>query len=309
MNKVTTIHLGGVAYQLEEGAYDVLRAYLDDAAAKLANDPDKDEILKDLEQAIGFKLNSHLSANKNVITLPEVEQVIQEMGPVAAEGSDSTSKTEESESTPTSEWPHKKLYRIREGQMISGVCTGLAAYFNIDVTLVRILFVLLTILTHGVGILIYFVMVMIVPIARTGKDFEQAAGVPPITAQELIDRAKKSVDDFKNSNEWKSWMGNLHDEHLNWKKQQRAYKMQHKAWKQAEKSRWKAEARRYRGEYQEHHSVVSEIFGIACATLAISFVLWFLNGHVALIHDFFSALHNAYESFISGLAGVLYHGQ
>ena len=52
MNKVITINLNGVAYQLEEGGYDALRAYLDHAARRLEGNPDKDEIMTDIEQAI-----------------------------------------------------------------------------------------------------------------------------------------------------------------------------------------------------------------------------------------------------------------
>jgi phage shock protein PspC (stress-responsive transcriptional regulator) len=49
----------------------------------------------------------------------------------------------------------KRLYQIREGAMLSGVCMGIAAYLNIDVTVVRIVFVLLTLLTGGIWILVY----------------------------------------------------------------------------------------------------------------------------------------------------------
>ena len=55
MNKVTTVNLNGRAYQVEEQAYELLRAYLDEAARLLADDPDYREILADLEQAIGDK--------------------------------------------------------------------------------------------------------------------------------------------------------------------------------------------------------------------------------------------------------------
>jgi hypothetical protein len=52
MNKVITINLGGTAYQLEEGGYDALRAYLEAAAARLQGNPDREEILSDIEGAI-----------------------------------------------------------------------------------------------------------------------------------------------------------------------------------------------------------------------------------------------------------------
>ena len=55
MNKVVTINLNGRAYQLEEAGYDHLRTYLAHAAKQLADDPDKDEIMADFEQAIADK--------------------------------------------------------------------------------------------------------------------------------------------------------------------------------------------------------------------------------------------------------------
>lgn len=56
----------------------------------------------------------------------------------------------------------KKLYRSRTQRNIAGVCGGLAEYFNIDVTLVRILFVVLT-LTGGPGLLAYIILWLIMP--------------------------------------------------------------------------------------------------------------------------------------------------
>ena len=50
MNKVISIHLRGHAYQLEEPGYNRLRAYLDEAASRLASDPDRAEIIDDLEE-------------------------------------------------------------------------------------------------------------------------------------------------------------------------------------------------------------------------------------------------------------------
>ncbi|HET6442992.1 MAG TPA: PspC domain-containing protein [candidate division Zixibacteria bacterium] len=55
----------------------------------------------------------------------------------------------------------KKLYRTQEDRMIAGVCTGLAAYFNIDVTLIRVIFVVLALL--GGGILLYLLLWIFIP--------------------------------------------------------------------------------------------------------------------------------------------------
>jgi len=57
----------------------------------------------------------------------------------------------------------KKLYRSSTQKMIAGICGGLAEYFEIDVSVVRILWVIGTLMTAGVGILIYVVMFFVFP--------------------------------------------------------------------------------------------------------------------------------------------------
>lgn len=57
----------------------------------------------------------------------------------------------------------KKLYRIIEGKKLCGVCTGLAKYFSIDVTLVRLIWAIVTLCTVGTGILAYIICALIIP--------------------------------------------------------------------------------------------------------------------------------------------------
>src|SRR4051812_32999437 len=110
MNKVVTIHLDGIAYQLEEAAFDALRAYLDSANLKLSSNPDKDEIIKDLEQAIGAKLSAHLSPHKNVLTMSDVDAVLIEMGPVSTEGEEPAAAASAADDSANKgwTWPHHK---------------------------------------------------------------------------------------------------------------------------------------------------------------------------------------------------------
>lgn len=56
----------------------------------------------------------------------------------------------------------KRLYRIRNGSMIAGVCNGLSAYFNVDVSLVRLAAVLLA-CVGGIGVITYIVAAIIIP--------------------------------------------------------------------------------------------------------------------------------------------------
>jgi phage shock protein PspC (stress-responsive transcriptional regulator) len=56
----------------------------------------------------------------------------------------------------------KRLYRLREGRVVAGVCAGLAAYFGIDPTLVRLAFAVVTVF-GGIGILVYLVAWIVIP--------------------------------------------------------------------------------------------------------------------------------------------------
>ena len=57
---------------------------------------------------------------------------------------------------------NKKLYKVNEGKMISGVCMGLAEYFDFDVSLVRIITVLLVF--SGVSPFLYLILAIILPV-------------------------------------------------------------------------------------------------------------------------------------------------
>lgn len=199
MNKVITINLGGNAYQLEEGGFDALRSYLDAARRRLDGNPDRDEIIADIERAIADKFRSLLSAAKNVVVTVEVTAIIAEMGPVE-DGSGSTSSSAGAQAASHAEpgasaadsggTPPKRLYKIHEGAMAGGVCTGLAAYLNLDVTIVRLLFAIL-IFVYGAGILLYVLMAILLPSATTSAEKAAAHGTPSATAQEFIRRARE----------------------------------------------------------------------------------------------------------------------
>lgn len=227
MQKVITINLNGRAYQLDESAYESLRAYLDLADRQLKDNPDRTEILADFEQAIAEKCSKVLGPTKTVVTRVEMDQILKEMGPV--EGAEPTDAGARQDAAPRAEPftavpPRKRLYRIREGQMVGGVCNGIAAYFNIDPTFVRIPFLIF--LWTGVGVLAYFALCFIVPYADTAEERAAALGQPPFNAQAIIDQAKKTAAEFKStanatSKEWRR----------QWHEQRRQWRAQHRAWR------------------------------------------------------------------------------
>ncbi len=55
----------------------------------------------------------------------------------------------------------KKLYRVREGKVLAGVCGGIAEYFNLDPTVIRVIWALLA--ATGSGVLAYIICALIIP--------------------------------------------------------------------------------------------------------------------------------------------------
>ncbi len=192
MERVVTINLNGNPYQLEEPAYDALRAYLDRARAALAADPDQSEVIRDLEQAIADKCGGYLSPSKSVVNASEMTRILEEMGPVEGE---STDAPRAESAVPPGYGPTKRLYRIKDGAWIAGICSGLAAYFDIDVAIIRLLAVFVGLFTGGWAFLLYIIAMFIVPSANTSEEWAAAHGVP-FNAQEVIDRAKREYAKF-----------------------------------------------------------------------------------------------------------------
>ena len=57
----------------------------------------------------------------------------------------------------------KKLYKIEEGKKIDGVCGGIAEYLNVDPTLIRLIWALVTLCTAGTGPIAYVICAVIMP--------------------------------------------------------------------------------------------------------------------------------------------------
>ncbi|MFN8598641.1 MAG: PspC domain-containing protein [Anaerolineae bacterium] len=90
----------------------------------------------------------------------------------------------------------RRLYRSKTDRMVSGVCGGLAQYFSIDPTLVRLLFLLLVVAGGG-GVLIYIVLAIIVP--EEGSTANTPQEVVQANAQDFADRAKELGQGFGSS--------------------------------------------------------------------------------------------------------------
>ena len=172
MHKVIDISLSGhrEPFRVHDDAFELLRQYLDRARARLVGDPDHAEVIGDLERSIGEKLAARLRDAKAVLDAAEVSAVLEEIGVVESGAS---------EPAPLTAPPvrgRRRLYRIREGQEWAGVCTGLAEYAQLDVKVVRWVFVGFGLVTVGLFLLVYVVAMFVLPVVPTREAFAAAQG-------------------------------------------------------------------------------------------------------------------------------------
>jgi phage shock protein PspC (stress-responsive transcriptional regulator) len=156
----TTVRLNRSVLQFDDAANARLEQYLAESASLLEGDPDPQEILADLEQAVADQCTRRLRPDQTVVTLTELAPALEEIGSVQAPGNSTTSP-----SPPPREAPSRSLQQVSQGAVISGVCLGLARYFQLDVTLLRVISVLLLLGTGGAMILVYLGLMLLMPYA------------------------------------------------------------------------------------------------------------------------------------------------
>lgn len=176
MQTVSHVSLGGhpAPFQLDEDGYESLRSYFERARSRLEGDPDRDEILRDLEQSIGDRFVTLLHSGTRVIAGSEVDAILGQVGTVDLDGGNGTVR----EVQPPG---RRRLFRIEQGKWVSGVCEGLAVYSSVGVEWVRTIFVLATVFTGGFVILVYLALMFALPVVRTRDECEAALRSSPRT--------------------------------------------------------------------------------------------------------------------------------
>lgn len=171
-----TVSLNGTTLQFEEAAFARLDTYLGDARRTLADNPDRDEILADLEQAVADQCQRRMRAEQSVVTLAELNPALEEIG--AVQSPDVGTATDLPPRRHT-----RPLEQVSEGALISGVCLGLSRYMQVDVTLLRVIAVLLLLFTGGGMLLIYLVLMLLLPYAPAERGAARIRRIPAKTRE------------------------------------------------------------------------------------------------------------------------------
>lgn len=178
MNKTVNINLAGIFFHIDEDAYLKLQRYLEAIKRSFTDSQGRSEIIADIEARIAELFNERVENDKQVIRIKEVDAVISIMGQpedylVDDEIFDDEPKTSYSKKSA----PSKKLFRDTENSYVGGVSSGLSHYLGIDAIWVRLAWILL-IFGAGTGILLYILLWILVPEAKTTAEKIMMTGEP-----------------------------------------------------------------------------------------------------------------------------------
>ncbi|MBR2638232.1 MAG: PspC domain-containing protein [Bacteroidaceae bacterium] len=197
MKKSFNVNLGGRIFQIDEDAYEQLNDYLVSVRTCFMNNECGEEIAADIEQRMGELFESRMNDGlPRIVTLSLVNEMIARMGKPESmvdenesvnasatetdnSASDTTEEDRAGEDTNSHASMGKKLFRDGERKLLGGVVSGFAAYFDLDVTLLRVVTVFLFFITAFWTFLLYLVLWAVLPLAITTTDKLRMKGVEP----------------------------------------------------------------------------------------------------------------------------------
>ena len=213
MKKIININLSGRLIPIEDSAYEILSQYLGSLKKYFSKEEGGDEIISDIESRIAevfqdkLKKGAHCITDEDVIALKASMGTPEQFDDAAGESTQQQQAEDPSDAGYIPR-PRKRLYRDPENKVLSGVCSGLGAYFNIDPVIFRIIFALLAIGGFGTGILVYFILWIATPSADTAAEKLEMRGERVdlnsirTTIQEELNHMKSQVknvgDDIRN---------------------------------------------------------------------------------------------------------------
>ncbi|WP_407511968.1 PspC domain-containing protein [Elizabethkingia miricola] len=202
MNKTLSIGLAGFSFTIEEHAYIKLNDYL--AALRRSMEPEEaNEVMQDIEMRIVEIFKTRLG-KREVVNDEDVEAIIALIGTpeqIDEQEQEYTSKEKSGSSRASGSGfsRDKQLFRDPETKMIGGVSGGLVGYLGVDIVWIRLAFVLL-LFAKGFGALIYIILWIVVPKAKTAGDFLKMRG-KPLNFDNLKEQSNKVVQFATDSSE------------------------------------------------------------------------------------------------------------
>ena len=189
MNKVFQVNIGGMVFSVDDLAYDKLKNYMDSLRSHFNKTEGKEEIISDIESRIGEILKERMRPSREVVNMEDVDYIVSAMGnPEDFSGAEeeanagantngnSSSGRQQEYSNPGAQSGGRRLFRDPDNKRLGGVCSGLSMYFGIsDPIWLRLAFAI-GFFTFGSGFLLYIILWLVIPKARTIADKMEMRG-------------------------------------------------------------------------------------------------------------------------------------
>lgn len=169
MKKVIEVSIGGINFSMEEDAYQKMYEYLRRFEKTIPSEIDAKEVMEDVETRVAEIFQKEKKFSNQVVDMQLVQIVIDHLGEIESESAapdENVSDGYNGYKNPAGYTVgEKKMYRDCDHKIIGGVCSGLAAYFDVDVTLIRVLFAF-TAFFYGITVFLYIILWLAMPKAR-----------------------------------------------------------------------------------------------------------------------------------------------
>lgn len=159
MNKVFNINLGGIVFTIDDVAFEKLSNYINKLKTHFAKTQGAKDIIMDIEARMAELISGKLPNPSAIVNETIISEIIIVMGDVNELDDEDTSERKQTTEQKTSNEFHNtnKLRRDLNNKVLAGVCSGIANYFEIDPTLVRVIF-LIVFFIFGSGGLLYIIL-------------------------------------------------------------------------------------------------------------------------------------------------------
>jgi phage shock protein PspC (stress-responsive transcriptional regulator) len=187
--KITlSVNLGGYSFNIDEDAYSELKRYLKNLELHFATEESSTEILSDIESRIAELFRAKLTSYKQVITIEDVNNTISVLGTPEDISDEEGSSSKDKFSSPG----YHRMYRDADHRIIGGVCAGMGAYWNTEPWIIRLIFIVMTMM-GGIGVLIYLILYIVLPEAKTTSQKIEMKG-EPVNINNIKDSVKKEFE-------------------------------------------------------------------------------------------------------------------
>lgn len=185
MKKIINVAIGGCSFVIDEEAYNTLDNYIIRFKEQQKGKSSGSDAVYELENRIADLLKERLGNNEVVD-----DRMAQEVTGMLGYAESVNPAPKGCYSGTDGERPVRRLFRDPDGKKIAGVCSGIALFLGVDVTLLRIIF-LVALICGSAGFWIYLVIWIASPEARNAEEKCELRGLP--LNEENLKRFSKEI--------------------------------------------------------------------------------------------------------------------